>query len=156
MMTFFFQQALANGSASTSSPAKSWLNRVASGGTLRESTANNTANRWLLPYADFLTVLFCITLLWCGLALKQAHWLQIQNGKLDQALQQANQQLIVANQTIETQRNSVKNLEKRTLLAQKPVAKAAKFLLVPLVAQSVTKQPLLGASPPKKADKIVY
>ena len=64
------------------------------------TVANNTiaeqqTKRWLLPYADFLTVLFCITVVWCGLSLKQAYWLRIQNQKLHQALNQASQQLTV-------------------------------------------------------------
>jgi hypothetical protein len=157
MMTRFFQPSLVNKGAvvSNSSLVKPWLNSKVAG--VKEADANNSnpMSRWLLPYADFLTVLFCITLLWCGLALKQAHWLQIQNGKLEQALQQATQQLIVANQTIETQSNTVKNLQKKPLLGKKPQAKESKYLVVPLVSNRVTKPLLLGVSPVKQADKSV-
>ena len=80
---------------------KPWLMKLP---TVSASASTHAVQRWLLPYADLLTVLFCIALLWCGLALKQAHWLQIQNDKLEQTLTQANQQLMISNQTIETQK----------------------------------------------------
>lgn len=106
----------------------------------------DTTSRWLLPYADFLTVLFCITLLWCGLALKQAHWLQIQNGKLEQALEQASQQLVITNQALESQTALVQTLQKPTVSVNQPIETTHIKLQpenngLPNVPQSRVKQP---------------
>jgi hypothetical protein len=84
----------------------------------QKADSSNSAKRWLLPYADFLTVLFCITVVWCGLALKQAYWLQIQNQKLHQALTQASQQLTLANTQLVQQQAHINHLT-QTVKTQK-------------------------------------
>jgi len=119
------------------SGVKPWLTSGIS--TVKPTDA---VQRWLLPYADFLTVLFCITLLWCGLSLKQAHWLQIQNTKLQQALEQASQQVAEANQVVENQTVIIAKLQANTATTKPTNVTASKLSFVsPVSVKNVT--PLL-------------
>jgi hypothetical protein len=105
------------------------------------SPTDTAQQRWLLPYADFLTVLFCITLLWCGLALKQAYWLQIQNTKLEQALQQASQQVVETTQALERQSALLAKLKagKPAVLGTSPSKEQSRLLLPFIPHPSVEK-----------------
>jgi hypothetical protein len=118
---------------------KPWLMKLP---TVSTGASTPAVQRWLLPYADLLTVLFCIALLWCGLALKQAHWLQVQNNKLEQTLTQANQQLIISNQTIETQKALLVklNYNEETLNDSKPPVTTITQSQSSLFPKSVTQQ----------------
>ena len=142
MMTVYFNRTnQVNSSAMPlhqHSGVKPWLTSGLS--TVKPTDA---VQRWLLPYADFLTVLFCITLLWCGLSLKQAHWLQIQNSKLQQALEQATQQVAEANQVVENQTVIIATLQANTANNTKPtnVTTSKLSFVSPVSVKSVT--PLL-------------
>lgn len=145
MMPFFFNRTnQANSSAMPlhqHSGVKPWL-RVGATSTVNSVQPTDAVQRWLLPYADFLTVLFCITLLWCGLSLKQAHWLQIQNSKLQQALEQATQQVAEANQTVENQTVIIAKLQASTANTKPTNVTPSKISFVsPVSVKNVT--PLL-------------
>ena len=120
---------------------KPWL-LVGASSTIVSVKPTDAVQRWLLPYADFLTVLFCITLLWCGLSLKQAHWLQIQNNKLQQALEQATQQVAEANQVVENQAVIITKLQASVANTKPTNVTASKIAFVsPVSVKNVT--PLL-------------